>query len=435
MISLPFSIMTFHPEPRFPVEILDLFVDEIANFHDLDARATTLSTCSLVSRSFAHRARKHIFRSIELSEWDGDTLLRAQRLYDILIWTSSTPGRLMNVAPLVKEFLLDCESLPNPEEVEGIVVLDELGVDFRCSLINLFRSPRLKYLHLHGLQEVPKTLLLGTHIQVLVLEDISCTDRVDTPCEAFLSPESLHGASYPQLVDLALDGPYWSYLPLLENKGNAVPGPKTSALTGLHKLSVVINDEEDYAWMSAILMRTQESLEDLSIIYGFGSPDDAAPAMLQDPIDLSSMKQLHSIHVDHLGDGQRLIEALHSSELLFDTLTISNTLKTLDLGFFVDLSLNEEHQNAYTTMAAFIATLVEPSENNVWETLNEIFATKFRRLEQVEINLGFMEDGPGTPVVDHEFADIAKELIRSTLPFFSKNTGHVPRLKVEVAED
>ncbi|CAA7260684.1 unnamed protein product [Cyclocybe aegerita] len=437
------------PRPRFPVEIFDLFIDVLAAYDrtDLDTAIAALRNCSLVSRSFAHRARTHLFRVVELGGYADNSIDRAFGLYHLLGWTSSTPGAIGNITPLVKDLFFDYEDAPKSPRLEAVVASilqllndsgqgitdftiahdgnwSDLGAELKSELCRLIRSPGMRYLHLRGLEGVPKTLLLGTGIESLILEQITCSE---TP-EAInsISDDPLQGnQSYPRLARLRLDQVNQRATGLLGNSDSMARGTNHSALTALHELSITVFNQADCDALAQLLMHTEETLGDLRILMGFVS--------FHSVIDLRRMKRLNVVHVGPVDIGLDLRQALLYFELLLGIVMVPDTLESLNLGFLVDITLDEWVGDQAGTLASFLETLSEPPESNVWRPLNDIFWTRFSKVAQVDISLGFHQDTSQTPVVNLQFIRRAEELIRMALPFFSGKAGSVPALKVDVA--
>ncbi|KAJ3505371.1 hypothetical protein NLJ89_g7456 [Agrocybe chaxingu] len=442
------------PHPRFPVEIFDLFIDVLAAYDrtDLDTTIAALRNCSLVSRSFAHRARTHLFRVVELGGYADNSIDRAFGLYHLLRWTSSTPGAIGNITPLVKDLFFDYEDARKSPSLEAIVAAilqilndsgqgitdftiahdgnwSDLGAELRSELCRLIRSPGMRYLHLRGLEGVPKTLLLGTGIESLILEQITCSEIPGAINS--MSDDPLQGnQSYPRLARLRLDQVNPRATGLLGDTDSMARGTNHSALTALHDLSITLLNQADCDALAQLLMHTEETLGDLRILMGF---DSFSPVSLHSLIDLRRMKRLDVVHVSPVDIGLDLRQALLYFELLLGTVMVPDTLKSLNLAFLVDITLDEWVGDQAGTLASFLETLAEPPENNVWRPLNDIFWTRFSKVAQVDISLGFHQDTSQTPAVNLQFIRRAEELIRVALPFFSGKDGSVPALKVEVA--
>ncbi|CAA7260871.1 unnamed protein product [Cyclocybe aegerita] len=185
------------PNPYFPVEIVDLCIDTVHDLLEGHLARRTLGAFSLVSHSCARRARKHLFARLELKLDElesGPAIAIARRLYEVL--TCPSTGGLSSVASLVESFSISCDwettILPELERTlssilpllhqpghgikEFAISHDAWWFDLECkfkhSLYSLIRSPHVKILHLKLLLGLPNNLLLGSHIENLVLDEV-----------------------------------------------------------------------------------------------------------------------------------------------------------------------------------------------------------------------------------------------------------------------
>ena len=279
--------------PTLPLEIQDLIIDEVAARKD----QKTLRSCQLVSHTFHHRTRHHLFSSITIHHVQlpsiGD---RLALLRDIMLGIGSLPG----IITQIKKLTINARTCPFPnnkiatkfleltEEFFGrfdiCLILRLLGTHaldansrFRhlCLLVNqgfewnsfhcvfehafssLSRAPSVHILGLEGITGIPSTLILGGNIQRLLLLQSSIK-------------EESHGSANPMLLRL---GSGWTQTPppleylhfhdrfpvyLLSREKGCV-APKMN----IADLSVSIRTPEGYSTIESIGKLGSESIGDV----------------------------------------------------------------------------------------------------------------------------------------------------------------------------
>ena len=288
--------------PHLPQELLDKCVDDLGeeywnsftfNYGDQFIRVA-LQACLSVSRSFHDRAASYLFRQVLLTDKaERQMSARLSLLRDIM-----PHGQIPGITPYIKRFTLILNGLrptssrelyqANEEgqqdviknlsnedlsailrdlrsETYGIEILvirittmrnvkwNLLPPHFQSAMLFLIRSPHLTSLQLHKFSRLPQTLLNGTTLKDVRLEQLDMSDR-----DALESP----------MIDL----PQTHFLPCpkLEvfQTDNAFPvdfDPITSPLSQLKKLKTYSLFPEHYRDTQRILQLAHRSLEVLRL--------------------------------------------------------------------------------------------------------------------------------------------------------------------------
>ncbi|CAA7260856.1 unnamed protein product [Cyclocybe aegerita] len=302
-------------------------------------------------------------------------------------------------------------------------IWQDLSIGLRQAVWDLFQSPHLKSLSLEYIQ-VPNTLLLGSAVRHLHLDNIESGDMAESMEHLSTSRRSnLKGLPIcSQIESLEIDRPDESHLALL-------CGGSDSSTLGqfirLRKLTITVYFfEEEYNYIAPLLSRAEETLVDVKILYGSHMDHPVSPPAT---VDLGRMKRLKNLTLD--SSEHDVGTVLHDYNLLLGQLTAPTTLETLNLHVPLDLQ-DEDH---YTALAPLFQSLGAPSDCNVWTSFNDIISAPFRftGLRQLVVRVQFVQylvdDCPGS---DANFRDLIKTLIRLALPYFSGDDG-APKLVID----
>ncbi|KAJ3515475.1 hypothetical protein NLJ89_g1740 [Agrocybe chaxingu] len=420
--------------PRFPPEICDLFVGALDEWPPTETQVRTLGACSLVSRSFAHSARKHLFRHVLAGEWTPNTELDTlTTLYELVSWEpSSTQGGIPNIVRYIEELSCCCDHiLPAGLEAEqwdsifsailqcmhgsdyGIRTLSivcnetwsELGLGFQHAFRDLLLSPHLTSLKMAMLWDLPKTLLVGSHLQHLSLRDCSVNE----------SSKSIHSSSrypnatalFPSLESIEVD---FSYMALFESDslaGNERSPSALSSLQTLHWNTHYAPGRGDIVTFSSV----QNTIEFLDITFG-----QYAGSMRPSVFDLAAMKNLKRLRIsDHRMENTAVFSpiidiGLGDSKLL-DWLQVPDTLELFELNHV--LYLGED--------VTSIDFLLDSFATNQWSRLNQFFSSpNFAKVQKVVLNLNFARYMESVIPQDRaSFFGGIESLIRAAFPHFS----------------
>jgi len=176
--------------PRFPHELLELFVDEVATITNRAHRASALKSCSLASTCISKRARSHLFSTVSLRWTNKRGLTIVMKKRSLLL------KQLMESDPILITFIRalevcinDCndEGIQEENGLPAIITMlyssprsrlcsfslssfkfrftrwDSLPTAFKAALSNLCQSGSLKSLSLIHLQGIPLHLISKCH--------------------------------------------------------------------------------------------------------------------------------------------------------------------------------------------------------------------------------------------------------------------------------
>ena len=288
---------------HFPQELLDRFVDDLGeeylnsftfNYGDQVIRVA-LQACLSVSRSFHDRAAIYLFRQVLLTDKAGREMsTRLSLLREIM--TPTVDGQILGITPYIQRFTLILngsrpstslelyrennegqqdviKNLSNKDlsailrdlrsETYGIEILvirivtmrnvkwTRLPPHFQSAMLFLIRSPHLTSLQLHKFSRLPPTLLNGTTLKDVRLEQLDMSDREAPESPIDYPPNPL---PCPKLEVFQTD--------------NAFPvdfDPITSPLSQLKKLKTYSLLPEHYRDTSKILQLAYHSLEVLRL--------------------------------------------------------------------------------------------------------------------------------------------------------------------------
>ncbi|CAA7260854.1 unnamed protein product [Cyclocybe aegerita] len=331
MASLATWLMT-DTSPRFPPELLDLFIDTLGERPITESQRSALTTCGLVSRSFAHRSRRHTF-------------YRGINLLDVAFNTS----------------------------------WKELGLGLRHALTDLFRSSRLATLHITITTDLPRILLIGSHIKHLLLHWCLVDD----------APVPLHYSSrypavrnnYPQLETLDLE-PCLRSTALLGNENTGREGAEGSALPALRVFKCCLRGFADFDSVVSILPRVENTVEYLKVHYG----DSALWLDRSTSFNFTKMKKLHhlAIHLDMTPNLPLLFPNATNSDF-FPIPRVPPSLSRLDVVLRALSRASPENVSK-----AFFNSFTEPSEMERWSRLNRaLSSSEFAGVKEVVLTLQF----------------------------------------------
>ncbi|KDR81023.1 hypothetical protein GALMADRAFT_207910 [Galerina marginata CBS 339.88] len=299
------------PEKQFlPQELLDNFVDEIgreyiasfANGYGNEICQTALISFLSVSRSFHDRAIGALFRQVHLTDRpERDINHIIERISGLRQIMHPTPGStLRNVAPCIQTFTLNLKAMRNVQrfrnpigedaghtwlvntlsnkETTGLfddlhqndfgireftlrltttrnVIWTELPPHFSSSVLSLIRSPHLRTLYFAKISLIPPTLLNGSHIRDLRLEQLAMVQSNNhNPTEHPSNDADGHNLPCPKLDVLQTDSDFPVDL-----------DPTTSPLTDLKKFKASCVLPPHYSSTQKILLLAQNTLEDIRL--------------------------------------------------------------------------------------------------------------------------------------------------------------------------
>ncbi|CAA7265323.1 unnamed protein product [Cyclocybe aegerita] len=432
---------------RFPQELVDLFIDSLAEQSESDTtRRDALYACTYVSRSFSHRARHHLFRKIKLhDDLNPDISSRLSSLHKLLSWSSAATlqsGRsgIGRLTQYVKEFAFH---LSNTEKgVDHVMleydkagtltsILNELhgpdhgitkfvlflhwqSINYAClsdnlrhAFLALVRSPRLRYLRICNINGLPTNFLVNSHIKHLHLYECMAAEEI----VVYPPVSSVRPSHYPRLESLDTD----HELPLtyFENpdhvKSIARSDACSSSFAHLRTVSLTVLVAPDFDDVMGILSRIEDTLEHLTLHY-YVIETPLAPEHLFDLTRHSNLRHLCLYHNGGLTLSAGPGTALDDIVLMLCTIRLPPSLLTLELvvilegenntpGLFLDSFLG--HQWAYLD-----ATLSTPS---------------FHAIHRLILTLHFGKSATNKGAENFFLRKRIKTLLKAALPSASTN--------------
>ncbi|KIM39542.1 hypothetical protein M413DRAFT_192833 [Hebeloma cylindrosporum] len=407
--------MTTSTAHHLPQELLDRFVDDLGeeylnsftfNYGDQISRMA-LQACLSVSRSFHDRAAIYLFRQVLFTDKAGREMsTRFSLLREIM--PPSVDGQIPGIASYIKRFTLILNGLrPSPrelyqEENEGqqdviknlsneelSAILRDLRSDsygieilvirittmrnvkwtilpphFQSAMLFLIRSPHLTSLQLHKFSRLPPTLLNGTTLKDVRLEQLDMSDR-----EAPESPV-VHTPETPLLP-----------CPKLEvfQTDNAFPvdfDPITSPLTQLKKLKTYSLLPDHYRDTRRILELACHSLEVIRLDF---SGDIDFPSGTINIESIPNLRFLTIMHFRSFGTPFHPTNDTNTNIIceILNTTTPLPKLTELDLEF---------HFNEVNVHETFLHP--HPHPTSYWQRLDrQLTGGKYPSLEKFKLEL------------------------------------------------
>ncbi|KIM43819.1 hypothetical protein M413DRAFT_389085 [Hebeloma cylindrosporum] len=384
---------------RFPHELLELFVDEVAANTNRAQRASALKSCSLASPCISKRARSHLFSTVSLRWTSKRGLTIGMKERSLLLKQLMDSDRiLITFIHVLELYINDCTDEGVQEEygLPAIITAlyssprsrlhsfslsafkfrftpwDALPTAFKAALSNLCQSGSLKSLSLIHLQGIPLRLISKCHrnLQRFTVFYTSFQNSIFPPLETgrtcLCCLEELHTDSSIVFLGRALEAAHNGAL-----------------LSGLRRLHGVVRHPSDAEGYWETMQDSSSSLRDLRLFLRPKLTDDTLQC-----IQIGRLACLHSLsfHIScspHDGwiDATRIFSFLRSSH--------SNSLNHISIDILV-------------YMASANPNYFFHAETG-WDALDAAIASSsFPSLESVNIRLispGLMT-GPDLGVVD-----------------------------------
>ncbi|KDR81025.1 hypothetical protein GALMADRAFT_207911 [Galerina marginata CBS 339.88] len=397
-----------------PQELLDNFVDEIgreyiasfANGYGNEICQTALISFLSVSRSFHDRAIGALFRQVHLTDRpERDINHIIERISGLRQIMHPTPGStLRNVAPCIQTFTLNLkmrnvqrfrntidaghtwlvDTLSNKETTGlfddlhqndfGIreftirltatrnVIWTELPPHFSSSVLSLIRSPHLRTLYFAQISRIPPTLLNGSHIRDLRLEQLEMSNN-HHPTEHPSNDADGQNLPCPKLDVFQTDDDFPVDL-----------DPRTSPLTDLKKFKANCLLPRHYTFTQKILLLAQNTLEDIRLDF---SRDIRLPA---GSIDFGCMPRLRTLTLFYFRSFAAPYRPLNDSGMahicqLLDPQSPFKSLSEINLELhFKDVGVQEN--------------FLSPQPNSHWHDIDGILTgAKYPALRKVGVQL------------------------------------------------
>ncbi|KAF8870695.1 hypothetical protein CPB84DRAFT_1754340 [Gymnopilus junonius] len=427
--------------PRLPPELLEMVVDSLAGLAKSDlGRRSALLACHFVSSSFCHFSRRHLFRKIELTDSNNP-----EDLSSSLIILHELIGLDSGIANYIKEFSFDLEREETEKKLIGdnstlVAVLEALhGPDheiqnftlsslwlglnwlhlngqFQRAFLNLVISPRLSYLCLRNIYNLPVIFLVGTHIKHLQL--YNCVLDAEPVANHHLrySPENLQ--SKPEVLDTDLEIPLLFFERTIDSKID-------TAINSLRVPSSSIFECSDFEKCMDIVRRSKDTLERLNLRYR------SLEFLLRPELgfDLSNVPYLHHLYLYHDGDsdwpeapGLALGDFVRFLDMA--KFPVSGSLQTLEIAMLVNGKIN--------SVQFFLDSFrPENEESQLWSALNAALTRVCLEAKPTVQNLiiSFHIEGLNKDDLPCEepFGEVVEALVRELLDSFSR--GERPEAK------
>ncbi|KDR79926.1 hypothetical protein GALMADRAFT_242055 [Galerina marginata CBS 339.88] len=273
---------------HFPHDITTLIIDILGegllDEDDTDCRPV-LANCLLVSRSFCHHSRRHLFRAVSLQNSPIDSFFeRVAQLREIMAPLSNP---LLGMIKYIKVFSVEIFSDPTKtvyrEHDAGLATilkafirsdshLEEFGL-WGCyiqwqrlgrTVHNLIRSiirlPSLSTIHLSGLDGVPVSILTGASCKNLHLRKLKMGECTNGRASTLNVPQL-------QLEAFATDDSF--PLEYLSSNGRRaeLPNVSTSPFSHLKKLALELDSGSSNRWGPIVLSEGMRSLREMDIVF------------------------------------------------------------------------------------------------------------------------------------------------------------------------
>ena len=243
--------------PRLPAELLDYIVNFLHDTQD------ALRCCSLVSKSWLPRTRRHLFAEIKFKTGD-----------DLESWITMFPDPSTSPAHYARSLVISCpDEFETADAEEGGWITTFFRVTHLEVRINVttIHGSAISLLPLHGLSPATKSLSIVFSVvsssQIFdficsfpLLEDLSVIDRRSYAYDEFdMQPASAHPSSPFALTEsLELD---------LGRVMHPIVVRLLSLPNSLHcrRLHVTLNDVEDVPLTSALVEKCYITLESLGV--------------------------------------------------------------------------------------------------------------------------------------------------------------------------
>ncbi|KDR78354.1 hypothetical protein GALMADRAFT_224732 [Galerina marginata CBS 339.88] len=299
-------------QPIIPSEVIDIIMDEVAQYPDKVSRTQTLSSIALSSWALRHRAHSHLFATVDLFGTHLKSATpRIRRLYEFI--DADVHSEVTGIASYIKSFnvyMMGPASMVRPTLDDGTMsaifrkifktgepssgprslslTLGTLGrvrktfdwmtlnTDFVSAFRDLCRNPLFTTLHLSRFINLPPNLLTNSAFKSVKLSEIRLLgtesfEFTDPPTfvpssdeeEAILNDMPFQNDQVVLLESIETDHSF----PLLEVL-DMTPRrsiPPTIVFSRLKNLTIQIQSEGDFDKTAALLVDAAPTLEQLDV--------------------------------------------------------------------------------------------------------------------------------------------------------------------------
>ncbi|CAA7266727.1 unnamed protein product [Cyclocybe aegerita] len=377
--------------PRFPQEILDSFIDSVAALGPVHGEEdAALSKCALVSRSFAHRTRKHVFRQVLLTAEGNDDcegMDNEEYLFvfqGFLTWKPRQPQKdgLTSIAPYVKKLSL----------VSYLPVFSTPS--------DLLLSPHLVSLSLSGIQKLPKALPAGSHVEQLRLRNCSVS-KVKARLH-FSARYPTATSSHPRVRKIDVDDVGAASQLLF-----GVPDPlyrEAATPSTVSEVAIPFDSSGQGQEISTFLTQIKTSVTYIDMKFN----DLVTPPLTQSSFNLTRLEELQHLRFSRYQGSRAFSSTLQLPGLGFDILDVLQVPTSLQ-AFSLQFHYSGDKER-------FLESFSAPPEANGWIKLNTFFSLKSSQIANVEVSILFSRRPRDT------FYGQIESQVKTALPFFTKST-------------
>ncbi|KDR79927.1 hypothetical protein GALMADRAFT_242057 [Galerina marginata CBS 339.88] len=275
---------------HFPHDITTLIIDILGEGlldpDDTDC-CPALANCLLVSRSFCHHSRRHLFRAVALQNSPVDSFFeRVAQLREIMAPRSNP---LLGMISYIRVFSVEVLSDPSKtvyrKNGPGLATILEAFLHFESHLEDfgfwgcdiqwkrlgqtvhnliqsIVRSPSLSTIHLSGLDGMPVSVLTGASCKNLHLRRLTMGNCVDDGASTL----NLEIIPQLQLEAFATDNTF--PLEYLSSNGPRaeLPNVSTSPFSHLRKLVLEFNSTQECREAPIVLLKVMGSLQEMDVV-------------------------------------------------------------------------------------------------------------------------------------------------------------------------
>ncbi|KDR79925.1 hypothetical protein GALMADRAFT_242054 [Galerina marginata CBS 339.88] len=408
--------------------IIDTLGEGLKDPYDTDC-CPALANCLLVSRSFCHHSRRHLFRSISLQNSPIDNFFeRVAQLREIMAPRSNP---LLGMISYIRVFSVEIFSNPRPtvymRNRAGLTTilkaffrfeshLEEfglLGCDIQWNMLgqsvhkligSIFRLPSLSSIYLCGLEGVPISILNGANCKNLHLRRLKMGNytngRASTPkfekvpqlrLEAFATDNS-----FP-LEYLSSNGPR-----------ALLPNVSTSPFSHLKKLALEFNSEHSRKTL-IVLSEVMRSLREMDIVFLTRRWPYSDYILELPTFNIGQFPKLQVLRIEQQHWSSSTFSAEESSSMvsILDSTMPCVSLERLDLHFNTLCNPNSDRPL---------------HESPIWRNIDALLSkSQFPSLRRVDLLfiMDLQTPGPHGPIVRAEFLADAIPQLREAFPLLS----------------
>lgn len=450
----PLLLLVLHIEtmangsPQFPPEVLELFVDRIADFTQDRA---ALQACSLVSHAFRNRAHHHLFSSIRFTQrsysiatklhselqafcelaTSGLTFTMTTLLFHVQSFALVLNGSVFDAyTTLSNENLTEIMRLlrKHSQVIHSTIILGSamrifwpyLSLRFRKAFTELCQVPSMSTLHLQNICSVPATLLSDTNINDVRLHQVTLLNPLASrsPFNFLWNVSQLHSLD----IDHSFPFPTSAIFELDIGNQAQVPFERyRSSFSNIRRLRYTFYDPDDFQKFHDISL-CMPALEEVCVVF---SANDFHRG-LRGRFSFNELPSLRALAIHHeslitIGLTSPLFKVLETIK----SISVPPTLESIELGFQVHT------HPPWMKGGEFFP------ETQIWSMLDKALAhSTFDKIKTVELNLHYMTLQAQPWTFDERFFDRrCRKFLPEAFPLLTKSKSKelIANISVQVA--